>query len=62
MCAISSMPVLGLLPMTDPDHGSVGVKGYHHADLPLVHAVGRGQSATVDRSVPVVAKMDECIV
>jgi hypothetical protein len=39
-----------------------GVEGYHHADLTLVHAVGRRQSATVDRSVPIVAKMDECIV
>jgi hypothetical protein len=39
-----------------------GVEGYRHTDLALVHAVGHGQSATVDRSVPVVAKMDECIV
>jgi hypothetical protein len=39
-----------------------GVKGYRHADLALVHAMARGQSATVDRSVPVVAKTDECVV
>jgi hypothetical protein len=39
-----------------------GVEGYHHVDLTLVHAVGRRQSATVDRSVPVVAKTDECVV
>jgi hypothetical protein len=39
-----------------------GVKGYRHADLALVHAMGRGQSATVDRSVTVIAKMDECVV
>jgi hypothetical protein len=39
-----------------------GVEGYHHADLTLVHAVGRRQSATVDQSVPIIAKMDECIV
>jgi hypothetical protein len=39
-----------------------GVEGYCHADLTLVHAMGRGQSATVDRSVPVVAKTDECVV
>jgi hypothetical protein len=39
-----------------------GVEGYRHADLALVHAVGRRQSATVDRSVPVVAKTDECAV
>jgi hypothetical protein len=39
-----------------------GVKGYRHADLALVHALGRGQSATVDWSIPVIAKMDECVV
>jgi hypothetical protein len=39
-----------------------GVNGYHHADLALVHAVGRGQSATVDRSVSIVAKTDECVI
>jgi hypothetical protein len=39
-----------------------GVEGYRHADLTLVHAMGHGQSATVYRSVPVVAKMDECVV
>jgi hypothetical protein len=27
MCAIISMPVLGSLPMMDPNHGSVGLKG-----------------------------------
>jgi hypothetical protein len=48
--------------MMDPDHGSVGVEGYCHADFTLVHAMGRGQLAMVDRSVPVVAKMDECVV
>jgi hypothetical protein len=62
MCAISSMPVSGLLSMMDPDHGSVGVEGYRHADLTLVHAMGRGQLAMVDQSVPVVAKMAECAV
>jgi hypothetical protein len=39
-----------------------GVKGYHHGDLALVHTVGCGQSATADRGIPVVAKMDECVV
>jgi hypothetical protein len=39
-----------------------GVEGYHHDDLTLVHATGYGQSATVDRSIPVLAKTDECIV
>jgi hypothetical protein len=38
------------------------VKGYHHANLAQVQAVGHGQSATVDQSVPVVAKTDECVV
>jgi hypothetical protein len=39
-----------------------GVEGYHHADLALVHAMSHGQSTTVDQSVPVVAKTDECVV
>jgi hypothetical protein len=39
-----------------------GVEGYRHADLTLVHAMGRAQSATVDRSIPVVAKTDECVI
>jgi hypothetical protein len=39
-----------------------GVEGYHHADLAAVQAMGRGQSAMVDWSVPVVAKTDECVV
>jgi hypothetical protein len=38
------------------------VEGYHHTDLAPIQAVGHGQSATVDRSVPVVAKTDECVV
>jgi hypothetical protein len=36
------------------------VEGYCHTDLALVHAMGRQQSATVDRSIPVVAKTNEC--
>jgi hypothetical protein len=39
-----------------------GVEGYHHTDLAPVQAMGHGQPATVDRSIPVVAKMDECVV
>jgi hypothetical protein len=27
MCAISSVSVSGSLPMMDPDHGSMGLKG-----------------------------------
>jgi hypothetical protein len=38
------------------------VEGYHHANLTLVLIVKPEQSAKVDQSVPVVAKMDECIV
>jgi hypothetical protein len=39
-----------------------GVEGYHHIGLALVHVVGHGQSATVDWSVPIIAKADECVV
>jgi hypothetical protein len=39
-----------------------GVEGYCHTDLTLVYAMGRGQLATVDWSIPVVAKTDECVV
>jgi hypothetical protein len=38
------------------------VKGYRHTNLTPVLVMDPRQSATVDRSVPVVAKMDECIV
>jgi hypothetical protein len=38
------------------------VKGYHHADLALVQVVDLRQSATVDRSISVVAKTDKCVV
>jgi hypothetical protein len=39
-----------------------GVEGYRHANLTPIQAVGLAQSATVDRSVPVVAKTDKCII
>jgi hypothetical protein len=39
-----------------------GVEGYRRADLTLVQAMVRGQSATVDWSVSVVAKTDDCVV
>jgi hypothetical protein len=39
-----------------------GVKGYHHVDLAPVQAVGHGQLATVHRSVPIIAKTDECVI
>jgi hypothetical protein len=38
------------------------VEGYHHVDLALVLAMGHRHATTVDRSVPVVAKLAECIV
>jgi hypothetical protein len=39
-----------------------GVRGYHHANLGPLRAVGHGQSATVDWSILIVAKTDECII
>jgi hypothetical protein len=38
-----------------------GVEGYRHANLTHVQVI-LVQSAMVDRSVPVIAKMDECVV
>jgi hypothetical protein len=38
------------------------VKGYRHANLAPVQVMDPGRSAMVDRSVPVVAQTDECIV
>jgi hypothetical protein len=53
---------VGLTTDDGPRPWLCGVKGCRHADLAPVQAVGYGQSATVDRSIPVVAKMDECVV
>jgi hypothetical protein len=53
---------VGLTADDGPQPRLYGVKGYHYTDLTLVHAVGHRQLATVDRSVPVVAKTDECVV
>jgi hypothetical protein len=38
------------------------VEGYHHVDLALVLAMGHRHAAAVDRSVPYVAKLAECVV
>jgi hypothetical protein len=38
------------------------VEGYHHVDLALVLAMGHRHAAAVDRSVPVVAELAECVV
>jgi hypothetical protein len=53
---------VGLTTDDGPQPRLHGVKGYHHADIALVCAMGCGQSATVDRSVPMVTKTDECVV
>jgi hypothetical protein len=37
-------------------------EGYRHANLTPVQVVDPGQSATVDRRIPVVAKTDECVI
>jgi hypothetical protein len=38
------------------------LEGYHHTNLAPVQVVDPRQPATVDRSVPVVVKTDECVV
>jgi hypothetical protein len=38
------------------------VEGYHHVDLTLVLAIDHRHMTAVDRSVPVVAELTECIV
>jgi hypothetical protein len=38
------------------------VEGYHHVDLTLVLAMGHRHAAAVDRSVPVIAELAECVV
>jgi hypothetical protein len=38
------------------------VEGYRHANLAPIQGMDPGQSATVDRSVPVIPQTDECIV
>jgi hypothetical protein len=49
----------------DPDDGCHPrlrrVEGYHHVDLTLVLAMGHRHATAVDRSVPVVAELAECI-
>jgi hypothetical protein len=46
--------------MTDPTT-LCGVDGDHHVALVHVHTMGHGQPTTVDQSVVVVAKTDECV-
>jgi hypothetical protein len=50
----------------DPDDGCHPllhwVEGYHHVDLALVLAMGHRHATTVDRSVPAIAELAECVV
>jgi hypothetical protein len=50
----------------DPDDGChpqlCRVEGYHHVDLALVLVMGHRHATTVDRNVPVIALLAECIV
>jgi hypothetical protein len=50
----------------DPDDGCHPqlrrVEGYHHIDLALVLAMGHRHATAVDRSVPIVAELAECVV
>jgi hypothetical protein len=50
----------------DPDNGCHPwprwVEGYHHVDLALVLAMGYRHAIAVDRNVPVVAELAECVV
>jgi hypothetical protein len=39
-----------------------GVQGYHHANLTSIQAMGLGQSAVLDRCIPVVDKMEKCVI
>jgi hypothetical protein len=37
-------------------------KGYHHADLAPFLTMGRKHATTVDRNVPIVAEVEDCVV
>jgi hypothetical protein len=53
---------IGLAIDDEPRPRPCRVEGYHHANLAPVQVVDPGQSAVVDWSVLVIAKMDECVV
>jgi hypothetical protein len=59
-------PLLDGLIQLDPDDGCHPrlrwVEGYHHVDLALVLTMGHTHVTAVDRSVPVVAELAECVV
>jgi hypothetical protein len=50
----------------DPDDGCHPwlrwIEGYHHVNLALVLAMGHRHVTAVDRNVPVVAELEECVV
>jgi hypothetical protein len=58
--------LLDVLIQLDPDDGCHPrlrwVEGYHHVDLALVLTMGHRHATAVDRSVPVVAELSECVV
>jgi hypothetical protein len=58
--------LLDSLIQLDPDDGCHPwfhqVKGYQHADLALVLAMGHRHATAIDRSVSVVAELAECVV
>jgi hypothetical protein len=53
---------VGLTVNDGPQPQLRGVEGYRHTDLTPVQAMGHRQPTTVDRSVSVVAKTNECVV
>jgi hypothetical protein len=53
---------VGLAVDDEPRPWMHGFKGYRHANLTPVQVVDTGQLAMVDRSVPIVAKTDECVI
>jgi hypothetical protein len=61
-CAVCSTVSSSSTPMTVAIHGSIGLRGYHHIDLTLILAMGHRHAAAVDRSVPFVAELAECVV
>jgi hypothetical protein len=61
-----SCRLLNGLILLDPDDGCHPwlrrIEGYHHVDLALVLAMGHRHATAVDRSIPVVAELAECVI
>jgi hypothetical protein len=53
---------VGLAANDGPQPRLHGVEGYCHTNLALVQDMHHGQSATVNRCIPVVAETEECVV